>query len=1468
MKRDIAIIGMSGRFPKSNSIEEFWENLVEEKELIHFFSDQELEEKGVEKKELNQEHYVKASAYVENTNVFDYPFFKYTLDEARIMNPQTRLMHHLVWEALEDAGCNIEEYTKKIGIFFGANKDLNWSLHASLTNDLNVDHLTKEKLSNPNFMASLIAYKLNFKGPCYFIDTACSTSLSTTHLACRSLLLNECGTAVVGGVRLLSREDNGYKYVEGTIMSKDGHNRSFDSESSGTIGSDGAGVVVLKRLEDALKDNDNIYAVIKGSAMNNDGKAKAGYTMPSVEGQFECIKLAQKIAGVAPTDVTYIETHGTATKIGDPIEIEALNKVFNNDTNHKCAIGTIKSNMGHADEAAGITGLIKTALAINNKIIPASLHYKKPNKTINFNEGPFYVNHASQKWESENQKPLTAGVSSLGIGGTNVHVVLQEAPVVEKRKTNKTYKLIRYSAKTETALEQYEDKLLKFVENNDIDIFDLSYTMQLGRKRFDFVKYLAVKDNKELITSLKEKNTKTTIVKPKSNIVFMFSGQGSQYINMGKNLYDIYPVFKQFLDNGFNYLEDLSGINYRGILFNNTDEAVKKINQTIYTQPLLFVFEYALAQLLITLGVRPTYMIGHSLGEYIAATISGVFSFEEALKIISRRAELMAKVPEGDMLSIAASLQRVRKEVLRNVSIAAINAHDSFVVSGAKNDIDLVKKELEKEEILFTVLKTSHAFHSSMMDVILEDFEEALKNIKLQKPQIPFISNITGDFITEEEATSVKYWSNHITAAVEFEKGIKKLLAIDYSLFIEIGPGRTLTSFFKKSQNQSLSNDVLTTVRHPKENIDDNEFFTKFLGELWSNGLDIDWEEYYKEDKPNKISIPTYAFDEYDIPSKVTLDDSIVKKENLLQTKKEISKALFIPSWKYVPRSKKVETVFSKEKRSLVFNNDSPFGKKLIAQLKQDNKEVIEVVKGNQFNIDLPNKITINPDSLSDYNDLLLHLETINFEHDFIVYAWELNENSSITTQNSYLGYNMKFNNILKMIKAFKLEETTDPKKVVIISNKNYRVTGSEDLKQINQHTHTLLKVLTQESKNVYASCIDIDLDSYTLQDIVAISNELEISTKFCIVAFRNDRRWIPYYQPLQTEEKENYRTPVIKKNGNYIITGTLDNIQYILTNHLLKEYQTNIITLTDKNFDEWNDESKGLYEKLKKQQGTITISYVDISDYESLSSEIENIENRFVSIDGIIHMARNVDVTQAMLVEDIMEDTIKKHFLPRVNGLINIDRIVKEKAIDFVKIISSLSSFLGGITYGAYASASAQMDNIVLRNNKENWSILNLDKVDDEDPWIKQNELINVFHYSFLHSDIKQVLVSKRNLNNLPDISDKKKSKVGVQINRKIIKTTYTAPKTDTESLVINLFENLFGVTGLGIKDDFFELGGDSLKAVLLINKLRKDIGVVIKMSDIFSNKTIEDISIVIDQIKWMQEEDNEIEEVDSIVI
>lgn len=527
IKKDIAIVGISGKFPKSTNISEFWKNLVEGNELIRFYTDQELEKLGLEASLIRNEKYIKSSAFLEDSGSFDFSFFGYTKEEAELMDPQIRILHEQVWLAMEDAGYNPFSYPTKIGSFFTASDNINWRAHVKLAENPNVNSFLVEQISNRNTISTLISYSLNLRGPSYFIDTGCSSSLVAVHMACRSLLMKECSMALAGGVSVSSSENIGYLHENGMILSNDGHCRAFDVDSSGTVGGEGVGVVVLKRLEDALNDRDHIYSIIRASSTNNDGNRKVGYTAPSITGQYECIRSAQQIAEIDPQSISYIEAHGTATKLGDSVEVEALNKAFNYDTTHSCGIGSLKTNIGHLDAAAGVAGLIKTALSLHHKLIPPSLNFKSPNPEINFTAGPFYVNSELKRWVSE--IPLIAGVSSLGVGGTNAHVILEEPPVQEAGSKPKEKQLILYSAKTKSSLERYQDNLKDFLEKNEnTDLADLAYTLKTGRKNFKYRNFVVCDDVSQARQKLDRiSGNKAFQVKDKKGVVFMFAGQGS-----------------------------------------------------------------------------------------------------------------------------------------------------------------------------------------------------------------------------------------------------------------------------------------------------------------------------------------------------------------------------------------------------------------------------------------------------------------------------------------------------------------------------------------------------------------------------------------------------------------------------------------------------------------------------------------------------------------------------------------------------------------------------------------------------------------------------------------------------------------------------------------------------------------------------------------------------------------------------
>ncbi len=872
-RMDIAVIGMAGRFPGASNLQEFWDNLQNGLETISFFTTEELIEQGIDPEVLRDPNYIKAKGYLAGSEYFDAPFFNYSPREAGLMDPQMRIFHEIVWAALEDAGYDPGVYPGLIGLYAGASLNLSWLAHTLQGLSSPSEIYDAVSLNNKDFLATRIAYKLNLKGPAIAVQTACSTSLVAIDTACQGLLTGKCDMALAGGVTINLPHKSGYYYQEGMINSPDGHCRAFDAQARGTVGGDGAGVVVLKRLEDALADGDSIYAVIKGSAANNDGIRKVGYTAPSVEGQVEVIRAAQQLAGVTADSISYIEAHGTGTNLGDPVEIEALKVAFDTDKRNYCAIGSVKTNIGHLDSAAGAAGFIKTVLAIKHRLLPPSLNYTTPNPGIDFANSPFYVNAELQAWD-RGDSPRRAGISSFGIGGTNAHLVIEESPELPVLADKRPCKLILLSAQSEKALERMTDNLREYlIEHPEIDLADMAYTLQRGRRAFKYRRMLTASDIEEVVSkldSLSPAEVESRLMQEElDDIVFMFSGQGSQYVNMGRELYQVADSFRQIVDYCFQRLQPLLNCDLREILYpsqkstgTNSHSGLDRINETLYTQPIIFTFEYALARLLLDWGVRPTAMIGHSIGEYVAACLAGVFSLEDGLMLIAKRAQLMQEVPTGSMLSTAMAESELTPLLAEHqVSLAAVNSSHFSVVSGPTEAVEAFADRLTELGYENRLLHTSHAFHSMMMDQVLDKFAKAVAQVELHSPSIPYISNLSGDWIRSEEITVPDYWVQHLRNTVRFAEGMEKLLCKENSIFVEIGPGRALSTFVRQHLARRPGQKILNLVRHPGEEISDYQHLLQQLGRLWLSGVTINWSEFNGAEKRYRIALPTYSFD-------------------------------------------------------------------------------------------------------------------------------------------------------------------------------------------------------------------------------------------------------------------------------------------------------------------------------------------------------------------------------------------------------------------------------------------------------------------------------------------------------------------------------------------------------------------------------------------------------------------------------
>ncbi len=869
---EVAIIGLAGRFPGARDLDEFWRNICDGVESIRTYSEEEALASGADPELVRHPRFIRAASRLEDVTGFDAAFFGYTPREAELMDPQHRLFLECAWEALESSGHCVPDRDQLVGVFGGQalSTYLLMNLLANSTVRRTVDPLQLNLGSAGSFLTTRVSYKLDLKGPSYNVESACSTSLVAVHVATQSLLNGECDVALAGGVSINLTQQHGYLHVDGGILSPEGSCRPFDASAKGIVFGSGVGVVALRRLEDAIADGDPIYAVIRGSAVNNDGALKGGYTAPSVEGQAEVIAEAMANAGVDPESIAYVETHGTGTALGDPIEVQALNKAFGGKALPKgsCTLGALKANIGHLDAAAGVAGLIKASLALHHRQLPPHPLFDKANPHVPWAEGPFDVNTDLREWKT-GAEPRRAGVSSFGMGGTNAHVILEESPERERSAPSRALQLLPLSAKTPTALDAMTARLAGFLRKNPtLPLADVAYTLQVGRRGFPHRRLLVCSSLEDALDGLAGPSSVQRLLTASTEsattpVVFLFPGQGAQYARMGAGLYESEPTFREHVDACASALRPHLGLDLRELLFPpagapSTDALLE---QTRLAQAALFTVEYALARLWMSWGVVPEAMMGHSIGEYVAACLSGVLELEDALALVAARGALMQELPSGSMLSVTLPEAELRPLLGARLSIAAVNASAFCVASGPTEDVLALQQQLTARGTACRLLHTSHAFHSAMVEPILERFTARVRQVKLGTPRIPYVSNLTGKWITPEQAKDPRYWADHLRQAVRFADGLETLAQQPGRVLLEVGPGRTLSTFAARMQGVGAGWTRITSMRHPEDQSPDARVLHEALGHLWLAGVPVEWKGYHGGARRHRVALPTYPFE-------------------------------------------------------------------------------------------------------------------------------------------------------------------------------------------------------------------------------------------------------------------------------------------------------------------------------------------------------------------------------------------------------------------------------------------------------------------------------------------------------------------------------------------------------------------------------------------------------------------------------
>jgi acyl transferase domain-containing protein len=1525
---ELAVVGMAGRFPGAKNLEELWRNLCEGRESITFFSDEELLQRGLEASLVRDPNYVKAEAVLEDIEQFDAAFFGFTPREAEMMDPQHRLFLEEAWKALEHAGYDSLKYAGRIGVFAGE------SLNSYLLSNLYPNRELMETVggfqtiigNDRDYLATQVSYKLNLKGPGLTIQTACSTSLVAVHLACQSLLNRECDMALGGGVSVSVPQGLGAMYQEGGIISPDGHCRAFDKEARGTVKGSGVGVVVLKRLADALADGDLVHAVIKGSAINNDGDVKVGFTAPSVEGQAGVIEEALAIAAVEPESIGYIETHGTGTELGDPIEIAALTQAFRSGTEATgfCAIGSLKTNIGHTDAAAGVAGLLKTILALKHKQLPPSLNFDEANPNIDFKNSPFFVNSKLKDWPAT-QTPRRAGVSSFGIGGTNAHVVLEEAPAKQSSAGSADLScLVMLSAKTDAALRTAATNLSEHLkEHDELHLSEVAHTLQMGRREFAHRMAFVCRSRDEAIAALEtpearrlHKGVTEQSVRP---VVFMFTGQGAQYVSMGRGLYETEATFREQVDLCAELLQTHLGLDIRDVLYpssENAAQAAEQLKQTHITQPALFVIEYALAKLWMEWGVRPSAMIGHSIGEYAAACIAGIFSLEDALMLVATRGRLMQQSPPGAMLAVSLSEQELKPLLGAQLSLAAINSPTLSVVSGTIEAIEQIERQLSGKELVCRRLHTSHALHSAMMEPVMQAFRETLEKVEMHAPRIPIVSTLTGKHLTAEEACDAPYWTNHLRQTVRFSEALSEILNEPESLLLEIGPGQTLSALAKQQGNGAAKRIALSSLRHPGDGQSDDAYLLNTLAQLWVEGVAVNWPAFNaRREQRQRVPLPTYPFERQrywiDPPDSLRAE---AQASNPLRRKEEIAEYFYVPSWRrgVIPEIKFDDQALAHNSCTIIFSDPCGLGVQVTRKLERAGEFVINVLLGEQFEKLGERVFVLNPFHRGGYGALMKEIRALGKSPRKILHLWGVTPEGVLPTNYDVYeeSQNRGFYSLLALAQELGEHGMMDELKLSVVSNHMEEVTGEEVLWPEKATALGPCKVIPLEYPFIKCRSIDIELptsgssmEERLAENLIAEFNAAQAET---VIAYRGRHRWVQDFEPLPLNASD--KIARLRERAVVLLTGGLSDIDLALARYMAESVRACLVLLADDSFPardawpEWLDSHDGTDEvsrrireiqEIEEVGGEILLLKAKLSSRAEVGKLLSEIRDRFGALHGVVHSAHTAG---GGMIQLKTRETAASVLAPKAQGALALQSALKEESLDFFISFSTslaLTGVFGQVDYCAanafldhFAEAQAFSDGTLYASINwhlpqwETWQESLMASVPGlqmqfaetrEKLGLTLAEGVEAFR-RILSGAQAQVIVSAQDFRALiaeqqaaagTNLLDQLQATASAAraVERSGSDDVYVAPGSELERAVAAVWEELFGIQHVGAADNFFEMGGNSLLAIQLVSRLRKELEIELPLNTLFESPTVTGLATAIESIQARAREAVEIE-------